>query len=118
MQRFFNWLSNRITPERKPPAARAWHTTVPTGYRLPERKLDAVQPREYSSEAMGTIEDGGPGKNVFVRHRYVREDTGTHETLKIISSTVTDQDDDAGIDPYNTGQFDRARTWDSYRSRK
>jgi len=60
----------------------------------------------------GKIEDNGPGKNVLVRNKYQREDTGTHETLTIIDDSLVDSGEEAGIDPYNTGNFDRSRNWD------
>ena len=60
----------------------------------------------------GRIEDNGPGKNVLIRNKYVREDTGTHETLKIIDDSIIDTEEAEGIDPYNTGQFDRSKHWD------
>ena len=60
----------------------------------------------------GEIEDNGPGKNVLIRNKYVREDTGTHETLKILDDSLLEDDDEDGIDPYNTGEFDRSRNWD------
>ena len=58
------------------------------------------------------IEGNGPGKNVLVRKRFVREDTGTHETLTILDDSLVISDDESGIDPYNTGQFDRSKSWD------
>ena len=69
-----------------------------------------------SHDLGGEIEQHGPGKNVLVRKRFVREDTGTHETLKILDESLLDTGEETGIDPYNTGQFDRSRSWD--RSRK
>ncbi len=78
-------------------------------------KPEPSQPEEIevSSHVEGQIEDGGPGKNVLVRKRFVREDTGTHETLTILDDSLVETDNDGGIDPYNTGQFDRSRSWDS-----
>jgi len=73
---------------------------------------------EYSSELGGEIVDGGPGKNVLGRNKYIREDSGTHETLKIIDISLLESGDEDGIDPYNTGRFDRTKSWDSHRSRK
>lgn len=60
----------------------------------------------------GHVESLGPGKNVFVRNRFVREETGTHETLKIIDDSVVDSGEETGLDPYNTGQFDRSKKWE------
>ena len=60
----------------------------------------------------GKIEDSGPGKNVLIRNRYVREDTGTHESLKIVDDSLIDSGEPEGLDPYNSGQFDRSKKWD------
>jgi hypothetical protein len=60
----------------------------------------------------GHIESNGPGKNVLIRSKFVREDTGTHETLKILDDSLVDSGAETGIDPYNTGGFDRSRNWD------
>ena len=49
---------------------------------------------------------------VLIRNRYVREDTGTHETLKILDDSLIDTKEETGIDPYNTGRFDRSKNWD------
>ena len=55
--------------------------------------------------------DTAPGNNVLIRNKYLREDTGTHETLKILDDSLVDSGEETGIDPYNTGGFDRARNW-------
>ena len=58
------------------------------------------------------IEEVGPGKNVLVRKRLVREESGTHETLTILDDSIVDSEDESGLDPYNTGRFDRSKHWD------
>lgn len=58
------------------------------------------------------IENNGPGKNVLIRNKYVREDTGTHETLTILDDSLVDSGEETGLDPYNTGGFDRSKNWD------
>ncbi len=65
------------------------------------------------STVSGKIEDAGPGKNVLIRNRYVREETGTHETLKILDDSLVDSGEETGIDPYNTGGFDRSKNWNN-----
>ena len=60
----------------------------------------------------GTVEEVGPGKNVLIRNKYVREETGTYETLKILDDSMVDSGEETGIDPYNTGDFDRSKNWD------
>ena len=63
-------------------------------------------------EQVYRIESNGPGKNVLIRNKHVREDTGTHETLKILDDSLVDSGEDIGLDPYNTGGFDRSKNWD------
>lgn len=58
------------------------------------------------------VESVGPGKNVLIRNKYQREDTGTHETLKILDDSMVDSGEETGIDPYNSGSFDRSKNWD------
>lgn len=60
----------------------------------------------------GDVESLGPGKNVLIRNRFVREETGTHETLTILDDSIVDSGEETGIDPYNTGGFDRSKKWD------
>ncbi len=118
MHRFFNWLSKRINPERKSSDAHLWQSNLRPALKRTRRKQPSVDPLEYHAELGGRIADGGPGKNVLIRSKYVREDTGTHETLKIISASAPGQEDDCGQDPYNSGRFDRSKSWGSTRLRK
>ena len=80
----------------------------------PEKPVAPRAPEliETNSRLEGRIDSLGPGKNVLIRNRYLREDTGTHETLKILDDSIVDSGEDAGIDPYNTGGFDRSKKWD------
>lgn len=57
--------------------------------------------------------DVPPQNDVLIRNKYVREDTGTHESLKILDDSLIDSGEEAGIDPYNTGGFDRSRNWET-----
>jgi hypothetical protein len=73
---------------------------------------------DFIADLGGQVEDAGPGKNVLIRNKYVREETGTHETLKIVDDSLAETADETGADPYNTGRFDRSKSWDSFRTRK
>lgn len=122
MKSFINWLLDRFSGDEEEsdmPLRLNQSSKVslrrPTTQSPPVEKKPAV---EFSSELEGKIEDGGPGKNVLVRNKYLREDTGTHETLKIIDDSVDETSEGDGIDPYNTGRFDRSKSWDSFRTRK
>jgi hypothetical protein len=65
-----------------------------------------------SARLKGTIEDRGPGKNVLVHSTMKREETGTHEKLSILDDSLMPGKEETGIDPYNTGKFDRSKNWD------
>jgi hypothetical protein len=85
----------------------------PPGQPESANKPTVPEPFEYSTADPGRIADGGPGKNVLIRSRHVREDTGTHETLKILDHSVLASEETGEFDPYNTGRFDRAKSWDA-----
>ncbi len=73
---------------------------------------------ELDSNVAGKISSDDAGINALVRNKYQREDSGTHETLKIIDDSIVDSGEETGIDPYNTGNFDRSRNWDKRFRRK
>jgi hypothetical protein len=123
MMRFFNRLLAKIAPDSTKPEPRLQKTMAHRAARSVRKKPPTKTPRrtpdlEYAGSISGKIVDGGPGKNVLIRNKYVREDSGTHETLKIVDDSLLDSDEEFGLDPYNTGRFDRARSWNSSRSRK
>ncbi|MEJ2129004.1 MAG: hypothetical protein P8X81_09160 [Woeseiaceae bacterium] len=123
MKRFINWLTSKISPRKasKKPAPlsatgklyRTGGHTIPRSAKprqaVPDRQPEFVN---IDTHVEGRVEDRGPGKNVLIRNKYVREDSGTHETLKILDDSIIDTEEEEGIDPYNTGQFDRSRNWD------
>ena len=117
-----NWIKNLLGRDEEPETPEpmdmfrktgSYRPLEPTVSVPPQETPPAKEPLEVSSHVEGHIEDGGPGKNVLVRKRFVREDTGTHETLTILDDSLVETDDQSGIDPYNTGQFDRSRNWDT-----
>lgn len=121
-QAFLKWLGQRLfgQPEAadpqpaavgvRPPSERAG-TTARVVNQAVNRKAGPA-PVRLRTTLNGEIVDGGPGKNVLVR-KFVREDTGTHDTLKILDQSVLEADEASGIDPYNTGRFDRAKSWET-----
>ncbi|MDH4124289.1 MAG: hypothetical protein OEW64_02705 [Gammaproteobacteria bacterium] len=127
MTRFFRWLVGRFSAKQVSPRTdlkksgsylrqTGHHAAAPGATRtpaVPERQPEVVR---FDGLADARIEDLGPGKNVLIR-KYIREDTGTHETLTILDENAIDTEEQVGIDPYNTGRFDRSKHWDK-RSRK
>ena len=67
---------------------------------------------ESGQSIRGHVESTGPGKNVLIRNRYIREEAGTHETMKFLDDASLDDSEEDGIDPYNSGEFDRSKHWD------
>lgn len=125
MRSFVNWLLDRFSGDDDDPEVPlrlnqtgSMSRPRPARPSAPSRPVEKKQPVDFTSELEGNIEDGGPGKNVLVRNKYLREDTGTHETLKIIDDSIDEGAEGDGIDPYNTGRFDRSKSWDTSRTRK
>ena len=116
IKRLKNWLSGQSAEKPAPPSPSLNKTGAHTSPRAKpaQRKIPRKQPEFVDADEglSGTIESNGPGKNVLIRNKYVREDTGTHETLKILDDSLVDSGEETGIDPYNTGGFDRSKNWD------
>ncbi len=120
LERIKNWRWWRAKAEQTPagttlrdtvrqPRPRAAAKAPNTKQAVPRRQPEYV---ELDPQLSGKIEDNGPGKNVLIRNKYLREETGTHETLTILDDSIVDSGEETGIDPYNTGEFDRSRNWD------
>lgn len=113
LERLKSWFTNRFS-DGKPDAVaeRVTRHTAPrprAAQKVPRRTPEFV---DADDELSGDIENQGPGKNVLIRNKFVREDTGTHETLKILDDSLVDSGEEPGLDPYNTGEFDRSKNWD------
>ena len=88
------------------------HTAPPPArqnQKVPRPDPEFVAPDEDLS---AEFESDGPGEKALIRNKFLREDTGTHETLKIIDDSIVDTGEETGLDPYNTGGFDRSKNWD------
>jgi len=119
MNRFLIWLGSKLFPKKEPKVESVLRQTT-RKHKLPPKRTKPVTRKapntptplvDFDSELGGRIDDGGPGKNVLVRNKYVREETGTHETLKIIDDSLLEEEDEYADDPYNTGRFDRSQSW-------
>jgi hypothetical protein len=116
-QRFLKWLGKKLFPQEaaaEPPPNPAGVRVRPPRARPTETRPELVK---FRAELGAQIADGGPGKNILVRNKFVREESGTHDTLKILDGSLLTGDEPDGIDPYNTGRFDRGKSWE-FRSRK
>ncbi len=94
LKRLLNWLGVGETPE--------------TGAAAPAPgPLPRPEPDHAETFSPPVAQEGS-----LIRNKYLREDTGTHETLKILDDSIIDSGEEEGFDPYNTGDFDRSRNWD------
>ena len=120
MHRLISWIRELVSSARRSPEPDYRQAGVRVRP-LAERsavKAEASKPApkkdlNFEAEIGGRIEDAGPGKNVLVRNKYIREDSGTHDNLKILDADSLELKEDDGIDPYNTGRFDRSQSWNS-----
>ena len=114
------WLKSRFSDaDATPPPSLRNTGSYRQRLAVPEKTArQAEAPRsaqtvDVDPHVHGHIQSLGPGKNVFVRGPLVREDLGTHESLKIVDDSLVDGEEPGGIDPYNTGRFDKSRKWDN-----
>ena len=115
-KRWINWLKSntasdpvRAPEQRRRTAAYAALHGSRTPSPAPSQQLVA---RTAGHGFAGRIENIGPGKNVLVREDETIDDTGAREMLRLFDSSPQESSEPAGIDPYNSGQFDRSRHWD------
>jgi len=123
MKSLLTWLKQKLSPSdstadpyRGRPAPRI--SPAQRRRKPPVQVKKAKRPQmpsdfENPDEGPGRIVDGGPGKNILVSNRHERADTGTQGTLKIVDDAVPKPEEAAEFDPYNTGRFDRSKTWDA-----
>ena len=116
LEKFKNWFMDRFSDgdtDSAPDLNMTGAHPVPPRVR-PKKKVPRPSPEfvDADEELAGEIESNGPGKNVLIRNKFVREDTGTHETLTILDDSLVDSGEEPGLDPYNTGGFDRSKNWD------
>lgn len=124
MDKIKNWLEHRFSAAKTSPPEDLRHSgqfqkprPVSVKSKAPKPVAPAADRVEVDTSRHSQIDSLGPGKNVLVRSRYVREETGTHERLMIVNESSIDSGEKAGMDPYNTGSFDRSKNW-AHRSRK
>ena len=113
MKRFLTWLGSKLYAKEAKPES-ILHQTTRKGNARPKPaapKAPGAELVDLEPTLGGRIDDGGPGKNVLIPNKYVREDSGTHETLTIVDDALAEEEDESGGDPYNTGRFDRSKFW-------
>jgi hypothetical protein len=93
--RFFDWVTGSKRPRQK--AARRASGVNKAIRHAPPAKRERPP-----------LSDDAP----LIRNKFVREDTGTHETLKILDDSIIESGEEEGFDPYNTGDFDRSKNWE------
>lgn len=118
MKKIKNWMEDHFSAaEPTPPKdlRHSGHLQKPRPVSVKKKAPEAVPPVpdlvDIDTSLHSEIDTVGPGKNVLVRSRYVREETGTHERLMIVNESSNDSGEEAGMDPYNTGSFDRSKNW-------
>ncbi len=115
LRRLINWFKGDPPPAHRKTTQMRQHSSSHTAVRADAERSRMTEPTPEFSGANGPfegqVETTGPGKNVLTRNKYIREDTGTHETLKILDDSLVDSGEEDGIDPYNSGEFDRSRHW-------
>ena len=114
LDKLTNWIRKLLGKEENLPAPGPDETGVFAAPGSPAENARDPESEfvEADEDLSGEIDSLGPGKNVLIRNKYVREETGTHETLKILDDSLVDSGEETGIDPYNTGGFDRSKNWD------
>jgi hypothetical protein len=117
IKRLMNWLTGNATPGEGRGAQQRRRVSAHAALHVRATPTPALRQhaglRELGPTFDGRIESAGPGKNVLVSNGDAVDDTGAREMLKLFDDVPPDPGEPAGIDPYNTGEFDRSRNWDT-----
>jgi len=106
-EKIINWLRASKSPKNAGAGAR------PQGPLYDRHKSENRRKTADRRKRPEVVElDPDTDSQSLIRNKYQREDTGTHDNLKIIDDSMLDTGEETGIDPYNTGNFDRSRNWD------
>jgi hypothetical protein len=63
-----------------------------------------------TSKSRGRNESHEPGENVLIPDKYA-DDTITQRALGILDESSLNTSESTGVDPYNSGSFDKSKTW-------
>ena len=117
IKRLINWFKGDAAAETGRSAQQRRRVSVHASLHARATPSPAVRPqsaiRELGAGFEGRIENAGPGKNVLVSNGDAVDDTGARETLRLFDEAPLDPNEPMGIDPYNSGEFDRSRHWDT-----
>ncbi len=115
-EKILNWIRSEKSPKNAGARARPQKPLYDRHKNENRRKTADRRKRpeyvELDPETADKLKNSESGNNELIRNKYQREDTGTHDNLKIIDDSMIDSGEETGIDPYNTGNFDRSRNWD------
>ena len=115
-EKILNWIRSAKSPKNAGARARPQKHLYDRHKSENRRKTADRRKRpeyvELDPETADKLKNSESGNNELIRNKYQREDTGTHDNLKIIDDSMIDSGEETGIDPYNTGNFDRSRNWD------
>ena len=116
LRRLIKWFRREPAPQHRPTTEMRRRSSAHAALRDAAEQSEETELTpvvfESGQPIMGHIQSTGPGKNVLVRNKYVREEAGTHDPMTILDDAYLDDSEEDGIDPYNSGEFDRSKHWD------
>ena len=117
IKRLINWLKGDAAAETGRPVQQRRRVSVHASLHARATPSPAARPqpavRQLGAGFEARIENAGPGKNVLVSNGEGVDDTGVREMLRLFDDAPLDPGESIGIDPYNSGEFDRSRHWDT-----
>lgn len=98
LEKILRWLDERKSTEKTPSP----QDLRKTGARTRPRIVRSKNARRRSDTA-----------KTLIRNKPERDDPDTDEALELLDDAAAKSGEASGIDPYNTGGFDRSKNWDS-----
>ena len=121
MKHFLKWLTSKYS-SRKDTLRRDLRQTGSFSNGKASRRKQSPAPQKHQQDVgahpqvSGVTAEIGPHDKLQNREVLIRKTDETSDTLHLddhsLIEIAEDSGDEAGIDPYNSGQFDRSKNWD------
>jgi hypothetical protein len=115
MKQLLKWLETKFSRHS---AADEWRPPVQVRVKRTEKaEEEYTVESSYGGAYPDHVENHGPRKDVPMPDNYACDDTIAQRQLNILNESPLDEGKSASFDPYNTGSYDKSKTWNSRSSK-
>ena len=111
MKRVLKWLETKFSRHSAVVEADEHHTPAAVKVRPVENAKEEYSIEvAFDADGPDRVESHEPEENVLIPDKYA-DDTITQRALGILDESSLNTSESTGVDPYNSGSFDKSKTW-------